>query len=553
MVLHSEGIVDAMEYRVLARKYRPQNFTDLIGQDVLVRTLSNAFSQSRLAHAFILTGVRGVGKTTTARIIAKGINCIGADGKSGATIDPCGVCANCTAIMEDRHVDVMEMDAASRTGVDDIREILDGVRYKPVTARNKVYIIDEVHMLSRNAFNALLKTLEEPPENVKFIFATTEIRKVPVTVLSRCQRFDLKRLGIEDLARLFATVCKKENVTIDRDALYALGRAADGSARDGLSLLDQSMALSVGEITAEVVQGMLGSSDRANIFDLFEKTMSGDIKPALNHLEKMNQNGIDPLLIVQDLLEVVHLVTRCKVQPDYMDVNLSESEKQKSFDLAQKAPMVQLGRAWQMLLKGIEEVQTSFSPFSALEMLIIRLVYLADKPGVGSRTSPLEVEQKKKVELVRDDNALLSIASSTKNVQNINENDPNIERCPSNFIEIVDMFKKKREAIIHANLIEKVKPVRVEAGLFEIEDTEDIDADLPGRIARLLSEWTGTPWQIALVQSTGEKTLREKMVDAELEAKENAKNDPIVASVLSNFPGAEIKYVRKIVRHTDCE
>ena len=553
MVLHSEGIVDAMEYRVLARKYRPQNFTDLIGQDVLVRTLSNAFSQSRLAHAFILTGVRGVGKTTTARIIAKGINCIGADGKSGATIDPCGVCANCTAIMEDRHVDVMEMDAASRTGVDDIREILDGVRYKPVTARNKVYIIDEVHMLSRNAFNALLKTLEEPPENVKFIFATTEIRKVPVTVLSRCQRFDLKRLGIEDLARLFATVCQKENVTIERDALYALGRAADGSARDGLSLLDQSMALSVGEITAEVVQGMLGSSDRANILDLFEKTMSGDIKTALNHLEKMNQNGIDPLSIVQDLLEVVHLVTRCKVQPDYMDVNLSESEKQKSFDLAQKAPMVQLGRAWQMLLKGIEEVQTSFSPFSALEMLIIRLVYLADKPGVGSRTSPLEVEQKKKVELVRDDNALLSIASSTKNVQNINENDPNIERCPSNFIEIVDMFKKKREAIIHANLIEKVKPVRVEAGLFEIEDTEDIDADLPGRIARLLSEWTGTPWQIALVQSTGEKTLREKMVDAELEAKENAKNDPIVASVLSNFPGAEIKYVRKIVRHTDCE
>ena len=553
MVLHSEGNVDAMEYRVLARKYRPQNFKDLIGQDVLVRTLSNAFSQGRLAHAFILTGVRGVGKTTTARIIAKGINCIGADGKGGATIDPCGVCANCTAIMEDRHVDVMEMDAASRTGVDDIREILDGVRYKPVAARNKVYIIDEVHMLSRNAFNALLKTLEEPPENVKFIFATTEIRKVPVTVLSRCQRFDLKRLGMEDLASLFSTVCQKENITIERDALYALGRAADGSARDGLSLLDQSMALSVGEITSEVVQGMLGSSDRANILDLFEETMSGDITTALNHLEKMNQNGIDPLSIVQDLLEVVHLVTKCKVQPDYIDVSLSESEKQKSFNLAQKAPMVQLGRAWQMLLKGIEEVQTSFSPFSALEMLIIRLVYLADKPDAGARTPSLEVGQKKKVEVVRDDNALLSIASSTKNVKNINENDPNIERCPSNFIEIVDMFEKKREAIIHATLIEKVKPVRVEAGLLEIEDTGDIDSDLPGRIGRLLSEWTDTPWQIALVQSTGEKTLREKMVDAELEAKKNAKNDPIVASVLSNFPGAEIKSVRKIVRHTDRE
>ena len=542
-----------MEYRVLARKYRPQNFKDLIGQDVLVRTLSNAFSQGRLAHAFILTGVRGVGKTTTARIIAKGINCIGADGKGGATIDPCGVCVNCTAIMEDRHVDVMEMDAASRTGVDDIREILDGVRYKPVTARNRVYIIDEVHMLSRNAFNALLKTLEEPPENVKFIFATTEIRKVPVTVLSRCQRFDLKRLGMEDLATLFATVCQKENVTIEKDALYALGRAADGSARDGLSLLDQSMALSVGEITTEVVQGMLGSSDRANILDLFEETMSGDLKTALNRLEKMNRDGIDPLSIVQDLLEVVHLVTKCKVQPDHMELNLSESEKQNSFDLAQKAPMVQLGRAWQMLLKGIEEVQSSFSPFSALEMLIIRLVYLADKPDVGSSTQPLEVEQKKKVEVTRDDNALLSMARGTQNVKNINENDLNIERCPSNFIEIVDMFEKKREAIIHANLIEKVKPVRVEAGLFEIEDTEEFDPDLPGRMAKLLSEWTGTPWQIELVQSPGEKTLREKMADAELEAKENAKRDPIVASVLSNFPGAEIKSVKKIVRRTDSE
>ena len=553
MVLYSEGNVNAMEYRVLARKYRPQNFKDLIGQDVLVRTLSNAFSQGRLAHAFILTGVRGVGKTTTARIIAKGINCIGADGKGGATIDPCGVCVNCTAIMEDRHVDVMEMDAASRTGVDDIREILDGVRYKPVTARNRVYIIDEVHMLSRNAFNALLKTLEEPPENVKFIFATTEIRKVPVTVLSRCQRFDLKRLGMEDLATLFATVCQKENVTIEKDALYALGRAADGSARDGLSLLDQSMALSVGEITTEVVQGMLGSSDRANILDLFEETMSGDLKTALNRLEKMNRDGIDPLSIVQDLLEVVHLVTKCKVQPDHMELNLSESEKQNSFDLAQKAPMVQLGRAWQMLLKGIEEVQSSFSPFSALEMLIIRLVYLADKPDVGSSTQPLEVEQKKKVELTTDDNALLSMARGTQNVKNINENDLNIERCPSNFIEIVDMFEKKREAIIHANLIEKVKPVRVEAGLFEIEDTEEFDSDLPGRMAKLLSEWTGTPWQIELVQSPGEKTLREKMADAELEAKENAKRDPIVASVLSNFPGAEIKSVRKIVRRTDSE
>ena len=534
-----------MEYRVLARKYRPQSFSDLLGQEVLVRTLNNAFSQGRLAHAFVLTGVRGVGKTTTARIIAKGINCIGSDGNGGSTINPCGVCENCTAIMEDRHVDVMEMDAASRTGVDDIREILDGVRYKPVVARNKVYIIDEVHMLSRNAFNALLKTLEEPPENVKFIFATTEIRKVPVTVLSRCQRFDLKRLKMEDLTNLFSTVCQKENVTIEKDALTALGRAADGSARDGLSLLDQSMALSSGNITATVVQGMLGNSDRGNILELFEETMSGNLQGALNRLERMHQNGIDPLLIVQDLLEVVHLVTKFKVHPLHIEDSISDFEKQKSVELAKQIPMVQLGRAWQMLLKGIAEVQSSSSPFSALEMLMIRVVYLADKREYTSTRISTEESQKKKAELSGDEEKSSSAASRSQNVERT------IENLPTTFTQIVDMFEKRREAIIHANLIEKVKPVKVEAGLMEIEATDDLDKDLTGPIGKLLSEWTGIPWQISLVHSPGEKTLREKMADEEYEAKEKAKNDPIVASVLSSFPGTKVQSIRKIMRRTD--
>ena len=301
---------------MLARKYRPQTLDDLKGQDALVRTLRNALASGRLAHAFVLTGVRGVGKTTTARIIAKGLNCIGPDGTGGPTVTPCGVCDACRSITEDRHVDVMEMDAASRTGVDDIREIIEGVRYKPVSARYKVYIIDEVHMLSRNAFNALLKTLEEPPEHVKFIFATTEIRKVPVTVLSRCQRFDLRRFDISELMTLFGTICGKEGVAADEEALALISRAADGSARDGLSILDQAMALADGKITASQVQDMLGLADRALVFDLFESMMGGKIAEALEIVRSTYASGADPVVVLQDLLDLTHLITRLKLAPD---------------------------------------------------------------------------------------------------------------------------------------------------------------------------------------------------------------------------------------------
>ena len=345
------------EYRVLARKYRPQTFEDLVGQETLVRTLRNAFAQNRIHHAFVLTGVRGVGKTTTARIVAKGLNCTGPDGTGGPTMTPCGVCENCRAIAEDRHVDVMEMDAASRTGVDDVREIIESVRYRPVSARYKVYIVDEVHMLTRNAFNALLKTLEEPPEHVKFIFATTEIRKVPITVLSRCQRFDLRRIDVPVLTGLFESVCAKEGVEAEAEALRMIARAADGSARDGLSILDQAMALATGPVTAAQVRDMLGLVDRERVYDLFEAVMAGRIPDALDVLRMLYDGGADPVVVIQDLMELTHAVTRMKAAPKAAGANdLGEAERDRGRKLAETLPVPALTRSWQMLSKGLGEV-----------------------------------------------------------------------------------------------------------------------------------------------------------------------------------------------------
>ena len=372
---------EAGEYRVLARKYRPQTFDDLLGQQALVRTLQNAFEQNRVHHAFVLTGVRGVGKTTTARIIAKGLNCIGPDGTGGPTLHPCGVCDNCRAITEDRHVDVLEMDAASHTGVGDIRELIENIRYRPVSARYKVYVIDEVHMLSNAAFNALLKTLEEPPEHAKFIFATTEIRKVPITVLSRCQRFDLRRIEIADLVQLFERVCTSEGVTAEAEALRMIARAADGSARDGLSILDQAVALSSGPVTAEQVADMLGLVDRTRIYDLFEHLMAGRIPDVLTGLADLHGGGADPLVIIQDLMDLTHSVTRLKAAPQVAGANdLSEVERDRGRSLAERLPVPALTRAWQILSKGIGEIQAAPVPIAAAEMVLIRLAYAADLP-----------------------------------------------------------------------------------------------------------------------------------------------------------------------------
>ena len=386
----------APAYRVLARKYRPQTFKDLRGQDALVRTLSNAITAGRVAQAFILTGVRGVGKTTTARIVARALNCIGPDGHGGMTTEPCGVCANCTAIAADRHVDVIEMDAASRTGVDDIREIIEGVRYTPVQARYKVYIIDEVHMLSRNAFNALLKTLEEPPPHVKFIFATTEIRKVPVTVLSRCQRFDLKRIETAVLSGLFTDVLAAEAVTADPEAISLIARAADGSARDGLSILDQAIAMSATgdsavHVATPLVQSMLGFADRTRVIDLFTAMVKGEVGPALATLDDLHRGGGDPVAILNDLLDFTHLVTRGKLLPDVLaDPGLPEAERSNGQSLAETLPMPVLSRVWQMLLKGVGEVQAAPRADIALEMVLIRIMHAAHLPPLSEVIAKVE-------------------------------------------------------------------------------------------------------------------------------------------------------------------
>ncbi|HEX6103773.1 MAG TPA: DNA polymerase III subunit gamma/tau, partial [Alphaproteobacteria bacterium] len=372
----------AAPYRVLARKYRPARFEELIGQEAMVRTLSNAIRTGRLAHAFMLTGVRGVGKTTTARIIARALNCVGPDGTGGPTVSPCGQCQHCTGIAEDRHVDVIEMDAASRTSVEDIRELIEGVRYRPVMARYKVYIVDEVHMLSRSAFNALLKTLEEPPQHVKFIFATTEIRKVPVTVLSRCQRFDLRRVEAEVLADHFSAIAGKEGIEIEPAAAALIARAADGSVRDGLSLLDQAIALADGRVSEAQVRAMLGLADRTQAFDLFEAAMRGDAPAALASFAALYAAGADPALVLQDLLELTHWVTRVKLAPSAAaDPTVPEAERVRGQALAERLSMPVLARAWQMLLKGLTETQTAPHPGQSAEMVLVRLAYAADLPS----------------------------------------------------------------------------------------------------------------------------------------------------------------------------
>src|SRR5258708_3058951 len=377
-------------YRVLARKYRPQNFTGLIGQDALLRSLGRAFASGRIAHAFMLTGVRGVGKTTTARIIARALNCVGPDGKrTTPTIDPCGVCEPCRAIAESRFIDVQEMDAASRTGIDDIREIIEGTRYAPAAARYKVYIIDEVHMLSKQAFNGLLKTLEEPPPHVKFVFATTEIRKVPVTVLSRCQRFDLKRVPLEVLVEHFAGVAAQEKVEISPEAMALIARAADGSVRDGLSLLDQAIAHGGGVVDAAQVRDMLGLADRSKVLDLFEKTLRGDAKAVVAALGEMHDSGADPVVILQDLLELTHWVTRLKVAPE-AGANSADSERAQGLAMAAKLSMASLTRAWTLLMKGLRETLSAPSPLRAAEMALIRLCYAADLPSPSDALKALQ-------------------------------------------------------------------------------------------------------------------------------------------------------------------
>ena len=542
---------DTLPYRVLARKYRPVDFTTLVGQEAMVRTLRNAIATGRIAHAFMLTGVRGVGKTTTARIIARALNCIGKDGKGGATVDPCGVCDNCKAITEDRHVDVIEMDAASRTGIDDVRELIEGVRYRPVSARYKVYIIDEVHMLSEKAFNALLKTLEEPPPHVKFLFATTEIRKVPVTVLSRCQRFDLKRVPQQVLIDHFSKIAGTEKVEVSPEALTLLARAADGSVRDGLSMLDQAIAHGGGVVDAAQVRDMLGLADRSRVLELFEKTMRGDAPSVVAALAEMHDSGADPVVILQDLLELTHWVTRLKVAPDAAAAS-ADSERAQGQAMAAKLSMASLTRAWTLLMKGLQETLSAPSPLRAAEMALIRLCYAADLPSPsdaikalqnGAAPAPVAGVSAPAPRGGGGGGAAARLATqpALATASQPAAATPN----PKSFTEIVALFEARREARLVHHLMHHVHEVRCEPGLIEFRTQPKAPPDLAPRLSELLSQWTGRRWIATVSSAAGKPTLNEQKAAKGDELRSQAENNPLVQAILKTFPGAKLDAVRR--------
>ncbi len=531
------------QYVVLARKYRPQNFEDLLGQDALVRTLTNAIQNNRLHHAYILTGIRGVGKTTTARLIARALNCVGADGNGGPTIKPCGECDNCKAIAAGRHMDVMELDAASHTGVDDIRELLDSARYAPTNARYKIYIIDEVHMLSKGAFNALLKTLEEPPAHVKFIFATTEIRKVPVTILSRCQRFDLQRLSIETLTHLFTKILQNENIPASAESLEMIAKAADGSARDGLSLLDQAIVLSNSNINNEVVKKMLGLADRSQTLALFENLLKGNMETVLNAVSEQYVNGATPMIILQDLINITHDMAKVKIVPALLNsVNLSEMEKKTFSDLSQNASLAVLSKIWQMLIKGIGELNMAPSAVDALEMILLRVAYSASLP------TPYEIlnEVKKNSSLVSQPitavSAVQTVADEKKNETPVN--DSSSEYIVFNSVDdLLHYLEKTKKALIEYSIKNDVSICAFENGKIAMKLSPGVHQDFIVNLHKLLLETTGKKWEIEVVKGELDETIADKEKYAVEAKKKNVAEYPLVKKILEEFKGAKIETV----------
>jgi len=558
---------DQPAYQVLARKYRPQTFADLIGQEAMVRTLKNAFAADRIAHAFVMTGVRGVGKTTTARIIAKGLNCVGPDGAGGPTTEPCGVCEPCRAIAEGRHVDVMEMDAASRTGVGDIREIIDSVHYRAASARYKIYIIDEVHMLSTSAFNALLKTLEEPPAHVKFIFATTEIRKVPVTVLSRCQRFDLKRIEPEVMMAHLAKVAGLEGTSLATDALALITRAAEGSVRDAMSLMDQAISHGAGETSAAQVRSMLGLADRGRVLDLFDLIMRGEAAAALAELAAQYSDGADPMAVLRDLAEITHWISVIKITPTAAeDPTTPPDEQTRGLDMSSRLPMRALSRMWQMLLKSLEEVALAPNAMMAAEMAVIRLTHVADLPdpetlirrlqsqpqpmagpatisGGGAARAP--VARLEPAAPVRGPvmQAQFAQAHFAQGGQALALAESQLQ-VYSSFAEVVELIRGKRDIVLLREVETSLRLVRYSPGRIEFEPAPGAASDLAARLSQRLQVWTGGRWGVSVVSSGGAATIVEERDQDKRAAEAEALQNPLVMAVLAAFPGAKISEIR---------
>ncbi len=545
------------KYRVLARKYRPKVFNDLIGQEALVRTISNAIDQNRLAQAYILTGIRGIGKTTSARIIAKALNCVGVDGNGSMTPNPCGICKHCQDIANDCHVDVVEIDAASNTGIDNIREIIiEGAKYNPVSGRYKIYIIDEVHMLSKAAFNALLKTLEEPPERLKFIFATTEIRKVPVTILSRCQRFDLRRIEQHTLADYFKTIADKENVPVEDEALQLIAKAADGSVRDGLSLLDQAIVHGNGEVKTEQVRQMIGLSDRSVLFDIYDKLMNGKIADVLQGVENQYNLGTDPLTLAQDLLELTHWLTRIKIAPDLAkDVTISESEKVNGAKLASALSMGTLTRTWQILLKGVSEIKYSESPLKSLEMVMVRLAYASELPTpmeiiADIKKNPeVDAAQKKTEQLSRpavapiptQETAQATVSPVSSAPPSTPATQPKDTKTPQNITDLVMMARKAGQMLLAFNMSNYIHPVSMQDGILQIHLGEGAPPRLCQDLRAFLLTETGKKWEVSQVDDQGGKTLKEEAQENQKRLKETLSANPLVVQVLRTFPGSRVE------------
>ena len=568
-------------YRVLARKYRPETFSELIGQEALVRTLSNALTLGRLAHAFVLTGVRGIGKTSTARLLAKGLNCIGADGNGGATLEPCGQCEPCQAIAGGRHVDVLEMDAASHTGVDDAREIIEGVGYRPVSARYKIYIIDEVHMMSKNAFNALLKTLEEPPDAVKFIFATTEIRKVPVTILSRCQRYDLRRVPAGLLIDHLATICQKETIDAQPEALAMIARAAEGSVRDALSLLDQAAAMTADALTPELVADMLGRPGRSESQAVLTAALAGDANAALTAFANAYARGAEPDMLVADLLDLIHLASMQAAGA--ASDNLIDSDKATVLSLAEFG-IARLGRAWQLLLKGHGELAQAPDPAAGCDMLIIRLAHAAQMPTPGdilqklptapvaatnnappaaaapAEPSPASAELAERpasslpassppesgshAENHRDDadqrHADAPVNEPPSDMSERPNTATNPASTPATLTDIVALAETHNEMLLAARIRNHVRLVALQSGRLEIALTGNAPETLAGDLAKQLGQWTGQRWLVSLSDEQGGTTLAEDAAAAAAKIHDAIAEDPLVTKIMEIFPGASI-------------